>query len=227
MSDLTAGEQRLQNVLGELQGAPDIRIHAAKPGAVDPARADVDATFAGFTETTGVVLDPRLKTCFLRFGRISARWRLETSPNRLSGEFNVMHMSDVATTEAPPTDLDSLTSAEKELYREFRVIDDQPESGTGAFTALRLRPGTPNPEIWHHYFHVGGFKLDVDYCQYLEALAITKGTIGWQYLFCDVSFEDDDFIEVADDMQEMLDVFPGLFPDHDYTDLRARLEERL
>lgn len=101
MNDLTAGEQRLQSMLGELQDAPDIRLHAAKHGEVDPARADADAAFAGFAESTGVVLDPRLRACFLRFGRIGARWRLETSPNGLSGEFNVMHLSDVSTTEAP------------------------------------------------------------------------------------------------------------------------------
>jgi hypothetical protein len=227
VNDLTAAEQRLQNMLGELQGAADISIRASKSGMVDPARGDADAVFAGFAESTGVVLDPRLKTCFLRFGRFAARWILEGSPNGLSGEFDVMHLSDVASTEAPPTDLESLMPAEQDLYREFRVFDDQPESGTGAFAALRLRSDTPNPEIWYHDFQVGGFKLDIDYSQYLQALAITKGAIGWQYLFCDVSFEDDDFLEAGDGMTEMLKVFPQLFPDHDYTDLRARLEERL
>ncbi|MGW5466658.1 hypothetical protein [Streptomyces chartreusis] len=227
MNDLTAGERRLQNMLDELQGAPDVSIHASKPGTVDPAPRDADDVFAEFARSTGVILDPRLKTCFFRFGRFAARWSLEASPNGLSGEFNVMHLSDVAVTEAPPTDLESLTPAEQDLYRELRVFDDQPESGTGAFAALRLRPGTPNPEVWYHDFHVGGFKLDIDYCQYLQQLVITKGAIGWQYLFCDVSFEDDDFLEVGDAMAEMLEVFPRIFPAHDYTDLRARLEARL
>ena len=35
--------------------------------------------------------------------------------------------------------------------------------------------------------------MDVDYCEYLDALLLTKGTFGWQYLFTEASLRDDRF----------------------------------
>jgi hypothetical protein len=69
--------------------------------------------------------------------------------------------------------------------------------------------------------------MDIDYCQYLRTLAITKGTYGWQKLCRDIaSLDEDDMSGIRADMAEMLEVFPALFPDHDYEPLRIRLAER-
>ena len=69
--------------------------------------------------------------------------------------------------------------------------------------------------------------MDIDYCAYLAALRVTKGTFGWQYLFTEVSLAEEDYKNTARRLTDMLDVFPRLFPAHDYSELRARLEERL
>lgn len=69
--------------------------------------------------------------------------------------------------------------------------------------------------------------MDLDYLGYLEALAVTKGAYGWQYLFTDLSLLNDDLHHVVESVKAMLRRFPDLFPQHDYTQLRERLEERL
>jgi hypothetical protein len=56
------------------------------------------------------------------------------------------------------------------------------------FAALRLSADSPSPEIWFHHFkkEPAAVRLDIDYCGYLDALTVTKGVSGWQYLFADV-----------------------------------------
>ncbi|MBC2900135.1 hypothetical protein [Streptomyces cupreus] len=229
MTDLNAAERGLRLMMSELRETSEFEVHDALPGVVDPACEDVDAAFAGIMATTGVALDDGLKNCFVRFDRLSACWDLEGSENGLSGEFCISHLPAVIATEAPPSAPELMTEDERQRYAQFRVLDDHPVSGTGAFAALRLNPESPTPEIWYHDFHynLGGFRMALDYCRYLDVLTLTKGTFGWQFLFCDVSFTDDDFLGLGDELGEMLAVFPRLFPDRDYTDLRARLEERL
>ncbi|MGI5424124.1 hypothetical protein [Streptomyces sp. CA-179760] len=56
---------------------------------------------------------------------------------------------------------------------------------------------------------------------------MTKGTFGWQYLFTDVSLRGDDFGETGRRLNDMLTVFPELFPGYDYQPLRSRLAARL
>ncbi|WP_405798052.1 hypothetical protein [Streptomyces sp. NBC_01506] len=213
MAALNATERRLRRMLGELQKAPDIEIFSPRTGEIALTDQDTDAPFA--------------ERCLVRFDQISAHWDLEGSG--LSGEFCVSHPATALTTKAPPDATELMTPAVRQRYAEFRVLDDHPVSGTGEFAALRIRPETPAPEIWYHAseFRLGGYRMDLDYCQYLEALTLTKGTFGWQYLFCDVSFTDDDFSGIAADLEEMLDVFPELFPDHNYEPLSSRLTERL
>jgi hypothetical protein len=229
MTDLNPAERRLRLMMSELREASEFEVYDALPGIVDPMCEDVDAAFTELAASTGIPLDHALKDCFVRFDRFSASWEMEGSENGLSGEFSIAHLPSAIATEAPPTAPELMTEAERHRYAQFRVLDDHPVSGTGAFAALRLDSETPVPEIWYHDFHynLGGFRMALDHCGYLEALTLTKGTFGWQFLFCDVSFADDDFLGLGDALTEMLDVFPRLFPGHDYTDLRARLEERL
>ncbi len=69
--------------------------------------------------------------------------------------------------------------------------------------------------------------MDITYCQYLDALLLTKGTYGWQYLYTDISLRRGDFDETVRYLRGMLEVFPEIFPQHDYRELRERLEARL
>ncbi|RJO78426.1 hypothetical protein D5S18_05940 [Nocardia panacis] len=92
---------------------------------------------------------------------------------------------------------------------------------------MRIQRGVSPLEIWFHDRSDGPVRLDLDYCGYLEALVRTKGCFGWQYLFADVSLADHEHHHSLDNMRRMLEVFPKLFPEHDYTDLAERLNQRL
>jgi hypothetical protein len=115
---------------------------------------------------------------------------------------------------------------EKELSEQFLLIDDFPEGGTDAYVALRLRPAD-DPEIWYHEAERGALRLDLDYCTYLRMLAVTKGAVGWHFLFADISLSDSEFSSYAEPLKDMLTVLPVLFPDDSYAPLRERLAARL
>ncbi|MEU8140507.1 hypothetical protein [Nonomuraea sp. NPDC048901] len=157
------------------------------------------------------------------FSRLSSHWRGTGEAEELSGEFRIPHLYRAITKPPPPLAWDGSSDDERELIRESREIDGTPRSGTGAIVTARL--STPL-EIWLWY-RGQPTQMDVDYLGYLEALALTKGTHGWQYLFTDLSFSDPDLYWIADDMQAMLHHFPRLFSQYDYTPLHERLEERL
>ncbi|OKI38305.1 hypothetical protein A6A29_10030 [Streptomyces sp. TSRI0281] len=98
-----------------------------------------------------------------------------------------------------------------------------------------MQPKVDPLEIWYSAIaDIGGdpylpgfIKMNITYCQYLDAMILTKGTYGWQYLYTDISLSRGDFHETVKYLQGMLSVFPEIFPQHDYGDLRARLEARL
>jgi hypothetical protein len=161
---------------------------------------------------------------------ISACWELD-SPEQLRGEFSVVSLRRALAEKAPDHPLEEeLTPAERQRWSELHPFDGHPCGGTGEWAALRVGPGTP--ELWYYHpettkENFAGFRMDIDHDQYLRALAITKGTYGWQTLFCDpAAFDEDDMSYVRAGLEEMLELFPSLFPDHDHEPLRARLVER-
>jgi hypothetical protein len=158
-----------------------------------------------------------------RFSRLSSHWRGTGEAEELGGEFRIPQLYRAITKPPPPLAWYGSSDDERELIHESREIDGTPHSGTGVVVTARL--STPL-EIWLCYR--GQFmRMDVDYLGYLEALALTKGTHGWQYLFTDLNFSDPDLYWTAENMKAMLHHFPELFPRYDYTPLRERLEERL
>jgi hypothetical protein len=161
---------------------------------------------------------------------ISACWELD-SPEKLCGEFSVMSLQRAFAENVHDHPLpEELTPVERQRWSELRPFDGHPQGGTGEWVALRVGPGAP--ELWYYHpetalKNFAGFRMDIDHDQYLRALAITKGTYGWQKLFCDTdALDEDDMDEVRAGLEEMLELFPSLFPDHDYEPLRARLAER-
>ncbi|NUP16886.1 MAG: hypothetical protein HOZ81_12420 [Streptomyces sp.] len=109
---------------------------------------------------------------------------------------------------------------------EIKTFEEGPESGRLA--ALRVPMDvSPGGEVWFFDMRQGAIPMELDYPAYLENLLVTKGVIGWQYLYCAPEDCGMGFFPIVDGLTEMLDVFPRLFPAHDYTDLRARLEARL
>jgi hypothetical protein len=219
-------EDSLRKAFQELEGSPQVQIFASEQGPLAEEFGDAPAVFEKIASWRGIELDASLQRCFIRFTTLASHWRIERPGIKLTGEFRIRHPLYMMDVHAPESDW-ATTESEAQFYSELRVIDDRTGSGTGAFAALRVQPGNSMPEVWYHDLHRGAFKLDIDYCQYLDVLCVTKGVSGWQYLFTDTSLAERDFKSFAHNLETSLEVFPELFPGYDYEPLRARLTARL
>jgi hypothetical protein len=231
MMEATPAERAWLKVFEELRNCSYIELEMDRLGFQEGEPANADAAFKKLAEQDEVALDPSLMGCHLRFSDLAAGWGAgmseEDEDPLFRGEFDVIPLLQAIRDTAPVDRYPFASPEERQLLGELRDFDVPSLSGTGMIASLRIRPGTlHNPEIW---FSAGPdlHKLDVDLCGYLDALRITKGTIGWQYLFAEVSLADDRFAVEARFLTDMLRVFPDLFPAHDYEPLRARLEARL
>ncbi|MFE0044603.1 hypothetical protein [Streptomyces albireticuli] len=226
-SEPTPYEHRFLGVLDELRDCHAIELHHESQGQLNEALGEAGEAFRGFTDVEGITLDASLHQCFMRFTECSAYWTFEDGDQYLSGEFQLVELLNALM--GPPPDLawEGSTDDERRLYSEFRVVDDQPWIAGGTLTAMRITSRVRNPEMWFYKGSLGARRLDVDYRGYLDALLLTKGVFGWQYLFADVSFAEYAFSAVGESLREALGVLPGLFPDHDYTALTDRLAQRL
>ncbi|MEU6714174.1 hypothetical protein ABZ897_22125 [Nonomuraea sp. NPDC046802] len=230
MTELTAYEMTWLGVLEELRSCPDIRLSTDLQGQLDVAR-DADQVFTELAERDGIVLDPSLKRCHMRFSSLAAVWDVPDpeyeEESLIAGEFDLSNIFEAIQLGPLVERWYDPTPEELRLFSELRSFDGTGETGVGHLSLLRIQPGVANPELWFDATTKGHHRMDVDYPGYLEALRITKGTFGWQFLFTDVSLDDDGEFKVSGRFMEiMLDVFPKLFPDHDYAPLRARLAER-
>lgn len=182
----------------------------------------------------GVQFSARMKGCALRFLEFGAFWKTRGDLPRIYGEFSLVNFHD-ALQSSDPGESSARNDAERMFLSQLCPIDRTPRSGAGKQTFVRVQPDVTELEIWysdiadiHEPPHPPGFvRLDIDYCQYLEALLLTKGVYGWQYLFANVTLSGKSLASAAGYLQRMLHVFPSLFPERDYTPLVARLEARL
>lgn len=226
MTNSTTYEDSLRRAYEELQRSPEVRIFHSEEGPLAEEFGDAAEVFEKISSWRGIDLDATLQRCFIRFTVLTSHWRIERPGVKLTGEFRVRHPLYAVDERAPESGWAS-NEAEAQLYSELRVIDDRPGSGTGAFAALRVQPDNSMPQVWYHDFRRGTFRLDIDYCQYFDALCVTKGVSGWQYLFADISLAERDFRGFAGNLEKSLELFPELFPGYEYDSLRARLEERM
>ncbi|MET7630412.1 MULTISPECIES: hypothetical protein [unclassified Streptomyces] len=184
-------------------------------------------------EWADLTLSPELLRCSLRFKRISGQWRLIGSPRELAGEFSLPHFYKALIGAAPRPAPDA-SESDRQLFSELRIIDSTPRDATGQAAFVRIQPGKDHLEIWYQdrdlYDPVANpqacVRTSLSYCEYLDALRLTKGTFGWQLLFADVTLRDA-LQYRAEKLSEMIDAFPAAFPSHDYTALTERLEARL
>ncbi|GAA2929256.1 hypothetical protein GCM10011428_53120 [Streptomyces violaceus] len=212
-------------VFDDLVGAEDLEGgNLGRP--LSEQAAEVRSLTQGRPGWDGVTLDPEIEQCGLRFPEIGSQWATVKGLPRLSGEFRLPMFYDALFAVPPRLAQDGSTGSAVD-YTQLREIDGHPQSGTGFLAAVRVQPHTSPLEIWVWSPEVGPKRMDLDYCGYLDALLITKGAYGWQYLFTDVSLADDLFHQVVSNVEVMLGSFPELFPDYDYAPLAARLEARL
>lgn len=217
-------EERCARTLEELRNSTGLVVSEARFGAVPRLLDDIEFVFESLADDDGLPFSQAVQQYFFRFGDITTHWRSPQDDSELSGEFHLTHLYS---TSLMSHTWEGSDDRERALYQELRIFDDTPQTGSGYLAALRAPRGTTDPEIWFFDMHRGVLEMDLEYGAYLDTLLITKGTSGWQYLFCDIGMPDAGFAPVAKGLKEMLEVFPQLFPDHDYTDLRARLRERL
>ncbi|WP_435281588.1 hypothetical protein [Streptomyces koelreuteriae] len=230
MARYTEQELRYLRLLDELQETDGVDIRYEERGEIEELTGEAPEAFDLIEEWQGVRFAPELQRAFLRFDGISSHWTLAKGGSTLHGEFSLRHLPAALFATGETLIHDDLPADVRALYEEFRVFDEQPRTGAGTLAALRVPSvvtGSISPEVWYYDSSDGALLLDIDYAQYLDALLVTKGTFGWQYLYADVDLGESGLGSVADDLRTMLDVFPDVFPGHDYSDLRARLEARL
>jgi hypothetical protein len=227
VTKMTEFEENLVAMLDELRDAPGIEVDIDNQGDIADEFGDAESAFQLVADWFDMPLRPSLQRCYMRFSQFWCHWRYEAEGMAFPGEMRMSYLLAALGTPTPPLASASSSTSERQLYEQLRVLDDRPESGTGALAAIRLQPSVDSPEIWYYDPAHGTFKMDVDYCQYLDAILVTKGTSGWQYLFTEAPLASREFVGPVTNLKSMLEVFPEVFPAHDYEPLRQRLSERL
>ncbi|MDQ0746687.1 hypothetical protein QF034_000918 [Streptomyces africanus] len=125
----------------------------------------------------------------------------------------------------PYTD-ERLAPAEQLVMDEIKTLEESP--GSGRLTALRVSMDmTPCRELWFYDMNQQRFELlDLNYSSYADTMLLTKGIPGWQYLYTDVRLDGGEFRHLASQLERSLDALEAVFPAHDYSVLRERMEAR-
>lgn len=218
-------EERLENALHELRSAPLFDVTYEYIESAGDEALDVDLMFQDLADG-GYPIDRRLQRCYFRHRNVAILWRTRNIDAVLAGEFDV---KNIATTPDLPVSVEGFSRerSDRRLLSELCVLDDLSLGGNRSLVTVHLQEGTTDPEIWFLDRYRPYVRLELDYCEYLDNLLISKGVYGWQYLFADVDLRERDFSHVLNNLQMMMDMFPRQFPDHDYAPFAARLEARL
>lgn len=232
MTSFSRSESLLLESIEELSGNSLFEMSHVQ-GRISFSLSDFEPLSEHGEEWAGIEFSAELKECSPRFRGLSCEWHLIEDRRRLAGEFSLPHTFS-AFDSPPPQYNDLATAGDRELFARLRIIDSAPERATGEATFLRLERNKKVFELWYQDRYLfdeesntqGVVRLELDYCGYLEKLAATKGTFGWPLLFADVSLADDVFSEHVTNLRSMVEIFPSVFPQHDYAELRERLEAR-
>ncbi|MFD0001104.1 hypothetical protein ACFVJ4_01605 [Streptomyces sp. NPDC127178] len=220
-------EERCAKVLQEITETAEFDVHRAQLDEIVHMLDVAETVFEELAEEDDLPLSRRVQEYFFRYGTVEAAWRSRRPATALVGEFKLHHIMSAVANQRMTKFWKGEDDTERALYNDLRIFDDTPQTGSGRMALLRATPGVTDPELWFFDMRQGAVRMELDYPAYLENVLITKGVIGWQYLYCAPEDCGMGFIPLVDGLKEMLDVFPRLFPDHDYTDLRARLRERM
>ncbi|MFF6978563.1 hypothetical protein ACFZAV_12655 [Streptomyces sp. NPDC008343] len=220
-------EARCAKLLQEIREVSELDVHVARLEEIIDLFDVAESVFEEIAEEDGLPLSRRIQDCFFRYGSVEAAWQYRRPETALVGEFKLHHIMSAIGNMRMTRFWKGEDDDERALYKDLRIIDDTPQTGSGRMSLLRATPGATDPEVWFFDMRQGAIPMELDYPAYLETVMVTKGVIGWQYLYCAPELCGEGFFPLTDGLKEMLDVFPDLFPGPDYTDLRSRLEERL
>ncbi|WP_369167165.1 hypothetical protein AB5J49_04495 [Streptomyces sp. R28] len=232
MSTLTQNEQLHLDSLNEIENSPQLESQCSGTELDMPLSIILPEEYNESWE--GVRFSEDMLSCYVRFYELGAAWRTVGTLPDVKGEFSLINFNDALESSDPGTE-SGTTDFQREFLSQLCPIDRTPRSGAGIQTYIRMQADVDELELWYSDiadigqspYPPGFIKLDIGYCEYLKALLLTKGTYGWQYLFADISLARRDFLDGANNLKNMLQVFPELFPDRDYSSLRTRLEARL
>ncbi|MFE4366801.1 hypothetical protein ACFRMN_00840 [Streptomyces sp. NPDC056835] len=232
MSPLTRNEQLHLDSLEEIKNCPLLESTCSGVDLDMPLGNILPEEYDESWE--GVRFSENMLSCYLRFYELGAAWGAVEALPDISGEFNLINFHDALQASDPGT-ARGKTDFHREFLSQLCPIDRTPRSGAGSQTYIRMQAGVDELELWYSAvadigqppYPPGFIQLDIDYCEYLRMLLLTKGVHGWQYLFADISLDRRDFSDSANNLTNMLRVFPDVFPGRDYSSIRARLEDRL
>ena len=232
MELLTRSEELQSESISELSESTLFEVAHEQESRTFPL-ADFDPLSGTKEEWADVRLSAELKECAPRFWSLSCRWKQVDRERPLHGEFCLPHLYRALLRE-PPRHNDLASERERRLMSELRMIDFAPVRATGEAAFIRIEPHKDRLEIWYQDRYLfdedtntqGFLRMELDYCEYLETLRLTKGAFGWQMLFVDVSLHGQEFARHVENLTAMLETFPTAFPQYDYAPLRHRLQAR-
>lgn len=231
-------ERKLLQAQQEILDSVDITVDRSVTGELGQVFEEAPVLFSYLPEWEGVAFSRDLCVRSPRISEIANCWHSDPSAAipEMRGEFRVTDLFTAVRKHPPNLAWTGSTDEEREFFAQLRVIDDTPLAATGQLAAVRIQPHTDPWELWYYDMELTSIegrtrqcvRLDLSYPAYMEQLVLTKGTLGWQYLFTDEQpLKHPDFADVAQRLTAMLDVFPRLFPAWDYSELVSRLEARL
>lgn len=224
--DPTPIERRFLDMIESLRANDAIDVSGERREDISEVVEDSLAGFSQLEEVFGITLDPALKDHHVRYWELGIHWYAAGASVGAGGEF-VLHELVDALMSGPPDAGSARDEEERALFEELRVVDHQPEGGVAAFAAVRLSGDTLAPRMWVYRFPYGTVELDLDYPGYLEALLLTKGFYGWQFLYTDVRLADQAYAPLVDLIRTGLDFLAETLPDPRYEELETRLSNRL
>lgn len=238
MRNPTEIEQKLFQAQQEIVDCTGLVVDRSVTGDLGETFEEAPALFTYLPDWQEVVFSRDLCVRSPRISEIANCWHSAQASGlpEIRGEFRVTDLFTALLKHPPDLTWAGSTDEEREFFTQLRVIDDTPLAATGQLAAIRSQRRVDPLEVWYYDMELTSaegwtrqyVKLDLTYPEYMEQLALTKGTLGWQYLFTDeVPLGHPDFDDVRNQLTTMLDVFPRLFPAWDYTELNRRLEARL
>ncbi|MFD5709154.1 hypothetical protein ACFWHW_01970 [Streptomyces pharetrae] len=228
-------ESRFRDLIGQL--AENGKLVVANVAYGEPSLSFGDLRdLSHFNPDWGDVrLDEQTVNEALALTTVSAYWESSEPLPKIFGEFYLPSPVEIlGMGQDPAADL-----LEDPFHREFvsqlRPIDIAQLLTPRYMSSIRMIPQNGPLEVWFHDltvmenppYPVAYAKLDLTLVEYEEALLLTKGAHGWQYLFADISLAEPGMSHVAERLGTALEVLPAIFPDDDFAPLRVRLEARL
>ncbi|MFI7275509.1 hypothetical protein [Streptomyces sp. NPDC049879] len=252
---MTDFEDRLVAVFAELHSTGGITVDDADEGSLATWLTGPDQAFEVIRKVAGVRLAPLMAGNFHRYDELRCYWRGAGEDASIGGEFWLTHLVNVCVGSVPDGPPDAAWPAgawppegpdrwylcnvsevfgpeERELV--VHAFDSQGKVGIGAlagfargddgFTTVDGTAG--HPEIWFSVNTDGTLvRLDITYPEYLDALLLTRGLFGWQYLYADP--RDPGFGFYRPKLGPGLDFLERTFPQDDFSGLRARWNAHL